>query len=311
MDGFGALVGASPAMRALFATLQRVAPTDSTVLLEGESGTGKELCARAVHESSPRVKGPFVVLDCAALPPTLAEAELFGHAKGAFTDASGERTGAFERASGGTLFLDELGELPLSLQPKLLRAIQQREVQRIGDAEPRPVDVRIVCATNRDLYAEVKAGRFREDLYYRIAVVCVRLPPLRDRRQDVPVLAAAFAKELGGALPSGALSAYEGYAWPGNVRELRNAVERIVAIGAEAELPPSLPRAAPAAGTPGAFRELPYKEAREKAIDAFERDYVAALLARHDGNVRRAAEAAGIDRVYLHKLVRRHGLKDA
>jgi two-component system response regulator HydG len=233
----GGLLGDAPAFRAVVEALRQVAPTSATVLLTGESGTGKELAARLVHDLSPRATGPFVPINCAAIPEGLLESELFGHERGAFTGAVARKEGRFERARGGTLFLDEVGELPLSLQVKLLRFLQDGVLERVGGTESVRVDVRVVAATNRDIGAEVRAGRFREDLFYRLDVVSLRLPPLRERREDVALLATAFlrreaeknGKRLSGFTP-GALSALEAYAWPGNVRELLHAVERAVIL---------------------------------------------------------------------------------
>ncbi len=237
-DRFGALLGRSVPMRRLFAVLERVAPGDDTVLIEGETGTGKELVAEAIHEESPRASGPFVVFDCSAISASLIESELFGHVRGAFTGAVAERAGAFEAADGGTLFLDEIGELPIDLQPKLLRALERREVRRIGQNTPRNVDVRIVAATNRTLAREVERGAFREDLFYRLDVVRVELPPLRERAEDIPLLVEHFAKQLARpgahALERAQVRAFQEQAWPGNVRELRNAVARALSLGVAA-----------------------------------------------------------------------------
>jgi len=259
----GELLGDAPAFRAVLETLRQVAPTSATVLLTGESGTGKELAARLVHELSPRREGPFVPIHCAAIPESLLESELFGHEKGAFTGASARKEGRFERAHGGTLFLDEVGDMTPAIQVKLLRFLQDGALERVGGTEPLHVDVRVVAATNRELAGEVKAGRFREDLFYRLDVVSVRLPPLRDRPDDVPLLAMAFlrrvaeqnGKRIGGLSPA-ALAALERYAWPGNVRELMHAIERAVILtrGEEvdvADLPEAIRAAAGApAGAP-------------------------------------------------------------
>ncbi|HEU4385881.1 MAG TPA: sigma-54 dependent transcriptional regulator [Anaeromyxobacteraceae bacterium] len=236
-EAAGGLVGAAAAFRGALETLQRAAPTQATVLVTGESGTGKELAARLVHDLSPRARGPFVPLSCAAIPETILESELFGYERGAFTGATGRKEGRFERAHGGTLFLDEVGEMSPAVQVKLLRVLQDGVVERLGGTQPVQVDVRLVAATNKDLSAEVKAGRFREDLFYRLNVVQVRLPPLRERREDVPLLAAAFLhrfaeqnrKKLRG-FTTAALAALESYDWPGNVRELMHAVERGVVL---------------------------------------------------------------------------------
>ena len=250
-EGDGGLLGAAPAFRAALDTLRQVAPSSATVLLLGESGTGKELAARLLHDLSPRAAGPFVPVNCAAIPETILESELFGYERGAFTGAAQRREGRFERAHGGTLFLDEVADISLAVQVKLLRVLQDGVVERLGGKQPLQVDVRIVAATNRDLGAEVRAGRFRDDLFYRLDVVAVRLPPLRSRREDVPLLAAVFLrrfaeqnkKELGG-FTSAALEALESYDWPGNVRELQHAVERAVVLCAGKEVDfPDLPEA--------------------------------------------------------------------
>ncbi|HSO00645.1 MAG TPA: sigma 54-interacting transcriptional regulator, partial [Candidatus Nanopelagicales bacterium] len=236
-DRFGQLLGSSVAMRRVFSLLERFAPTDTTLLIEGETGTGKELVARGVHTTSHRARAPFIVFDCSAVSATLIESELFGHERGAFTDARQERKGRFEAAHGGTLFLDEIGELPLELQPKLLRALENREIYRVGSNEARRVDVRIVAATNRCLTREVDRGRFREDLYYRLSVAPIRLPPLRARAEDIPMLVRSFEQAWRDAgknpapLSDAALSLLKAQSWPGNVRELRNKVDMMLALG--------------------------------------------------------------------------------
>ncbi|MGC4121327.1 MAG: sigma 54-interacting transcriptional regulator [Myxococcales bacterium] len=235
-ESFGSLLGKSPSMRRCFALLERAAQTDSSVLLEGESGTGKEVAAESVHQASPRAGGPFVVVDCGAIAPNLVESELFGHEKGAFTGAVGTRVGAFEQADGGTLFLDEIGELPLEMQPKLLRFLEKREVRRVGGSSARSVNVRVVAATLRRLEERVSEGAFRQDLFFRLAVLRVELPPLRRRREDVPLLALALARKLrkdvdpAAWLPEKTLQVLQSYDWPGNVRELRNVIERLAAV---------------------------------------------------------------------------------
>ena len=308
---FGTLVGASGAMRATFALLERAAASDATVLIEGETGTGKEVTAQSIHDCSPRAQGPFVVVDCAAIPASLLESELFGYERGAFTGAVARRIGAFEEASGGTLVLDEIGELPAELQPKLLRAIEEREVRRLGGSGYSPIDVRIVVATNRDLRAEVNAGRFRSDLFFRLAVVWVRLPALRTRPEDLPLLVERMLESLG-ATPDACASLCTqemmarlgSYAWPGNVRELRNYLERCLVVR---EPLPLADERGPSPPAVDASRS--YEEERRRAIAQFERVYIQALLQRHGGKVAPAARAAGIDRVYLHRLLRRHGVK--
>jgi two-component system, NtrC family, response regulator GlrR len=312
-DRFGRLRGGSVPMRAVYAQLEAAAAAGtSTVLLQGESGTGKDLAAESVHLESARRDGPFVVVDCGAIPPNLLEAELFGYEAGAFTGATAARAGAFESAAGGTLFLDEIGELALDLQPKLLRAIERREVQRIGSTERRAVDVRIVAATNRDLHAEVNARRFRSDLYYRLAVLVIRMPPLRDRTSDIPVLVEAILDGLGDrespiarALAGGELlPELLRHGWPGNVRELRNYVEACVVRQERA-----LASAAVGSDEPTIDVSQPLRSVRERWLRHVERRYLEQLLAAHANNVSAAARAAGVDRVHLHRLLKQHGLR--
>jgi two-component system response regulator GlrR len=312
-ERFGPLLGRSPAMRELFARLARVAPTDSSVLIHGETGTGKELVARAIHEASPRAGGPFVIVDCAALPENLLEAELFGHARGAFTGAASARAGAFEEAEGGTVFLDEIGELPLAVQPKLLRVLESRQVRRLGETAHRAVDVRFVSATHRDLRTMVNAGAFREDLYFRLAVLVVALPPLRQRPEDIPLLVEHMLRGDASSIGPGPMRELVGRPWLGNVRELRNFVERARALGpheALAMTPAAAKPEAPGAEPSSVPLDLdrPYKELREESLDAFERRYVTELLARHGRNVAAAAQAAGLDRTYIYRLIRKHDL---
>jgi two-component system response regulator AtoC len=322
VSAFHNLVGRSPPMREVFGLLEKAAALDITVLLLGETGTGKELAARAIHYHSARRERRFVPVNCGALPADLVESELFGHARGAFTGAAVMKVGLFEEARGGTLFLDEVGELPLPAQVKLNRALQEREIRRVGETQPIKVDVRVIAATHRDLREEVKAGRFREDLFYRLHVFPVTLPPLRDRPEDVPLLAAHFLdkharalrRTLAGFEPE-ALRRLAGHPWPGNVRELENAVERAVAVVTGervrvADLPPDLaggPQAA--APDPAALARLPYREAVAEARDRTSRDYLVALLAEFGGNVTRAAERAGMERESLHRLLRRYGIR--
>jgi transcriptional regulator with GAF, ATPase, and Fis domain len=309
---FGGLIGASDAMRELFAQMARVARSDAPVLILGETGTGKELAARAIHDASARASGPFVIVDCAALASSLIEGELFGHARGAFTGAVAARAGSFEAADGGTIFLDEIGELSLAMQPKLLRVLESQTVKRLGESNHRRIDVRLVAATHRDLRRMVNAGAFREDLYFRVAVLPLVLPPLRARKDDVPLL---FRHFLAGRQPLKPVSEPElrEMPWLGNVRELRNFVERACAVGAREaletvgatrarEAPPP-----PSEGPAVAF-EQPFKEFRERWIDAGEREYLRRLLDRHARNVAAAAEEAGLDRTYIYRLIRKHGL---
>ncbi len=298
---FGEVFGQAPPMKELFLALRRAAPTLSTVLLRGETGTGKELLARAIHQHSPRRHRPFVVVDCGALSPTLAESELFGHVRGAFTGAHVTRDGAFMQADGGTLFLDEIGELPLDLQPKLLRALESRTVRRVGDTVDAQLDVRVLAATHRDLLAEVRAGRFREDLYFRLAVVVAQVPPLRERLEDLPLLVTAILTRAGRPqfeLPVGLLARLGQHHWPGNVRELRNVIERAVSAGTESldeKLVVSVPQ--------------PYKQAKEQLIEDFTREYFTRLHHQCGGNVAEMAKLAGIARTYAHELVAKFGLK--
>jgi DNA-binding NtrC family response regulator len=309
MQSFGSLMGASPAMRHLYAFLEKVAASEINVLIEGESGTGKELVAAEIVQHGARAEGPFVVVDCGAISPTLVESELFGHVRGAFTGAERDRFGAFETANGGTLFLDEIGELPLELQPKLLRALEAREIRRVGEARSRRVNVRIIAATNRDLEREINKGRFREDLYFRLAVMSVRVPPLRERLDDLPLLVRGFLDNLG--LPDQielftprVLADLASHDWPGNVRELRNYVERTVVLK---ESRHTVRRQVHAPS----FGDLPvtFKAAKDAVVDAFEREYIGALLDEAGGNISRAARNGGMDRMYLHRLLQKHGVR--
>lgn len=305
-DHFGALLGGSVAMRRVYAVLERLAQTDTTALIHGETGTGKELAARAVHEASRRSRGPFVTVDCGAIAENLIESELFGHVRGAFSGAMNDRKGLFEEAHGGTLFLDEIGELPLSLQPKLLRALEAREVRRVGANSGRSVDVRVLAATHRSLARSVNEGSFREDLYYRLAVIEVELPPLRARREDLSILSQRFYERFTGndePIPDSLLGAIHSRAWTGNVRELRNFVERCVTLGgAGGDAPASSVRPPPSLD-PLVPIHLPLKEAREAWMNQFERRYVEALLRQTGGNVTRAAEMAGVHRRSLQRLI--------
>jgi DNA-binding NtrC family response regulator len=318
----------SPAMRRLLAQLVKAAASEVSVLLVGESGTGKELLARALHERGPRHAGPFETVDCASLSPTLVGSELFGHEKGAFTGADRRHVGAFERAHGGTLFLDEIGELPESLQPMLLGALERKRFRRLGGREEVSVDVRIVSATHRDLRAEVNAQRFRLDLYYRLAVVRLAVPSLRERLEDLPALIEHFAKDshaspadLARLLDAGFVAGLARHDWPGNVRELRNVVDATLAMGeppmliasdgAATTLPP--PGSMPAPAGPsiplGSALEQSYKDARLLVLTEFERAYLPKLLERAGGNVSQAARDADMDRSHLWELLRRHGLR--
>jgi DNA-binding NtrC family response regulator len=341
-EKLGRMVGRHLKMRELYSVLERIAPTATTVVIEGETGTGKEVVAQTIHDLSSRASGPIMVFDCGAVPDNLIESELFGHEKGSFTGAIMTRQGLFEMAHGGTLFLDELGELPLDLQPKLLRALEQREIRRVGSNKPIKVDVRIIAATNRNLEDEVRAGRFRQDLFYRLSVVRVFLPPLRERVEDIPLLLKHFLAEAPynkradgqpkvGGISRAAMDLLQAYRWPGNVRELVNTVERAVSF-AEGELiePHDLPETvrgeeqAPRAPAPhsaphatGNSQPMPlmpevdstFKDAKEKWVSSFERDYIVTLLRKNKGNISHAAREADIDRKYFRKLMRKYGIE--
>jgi DNA-binding NtrC family response regulator len=315
-ERFGNMVGRSVPMRRMFGLLERIAPTDMSVLVEGETGTGKELVAEGLHRQSRRADGPFVVFDCSAVSQNLIESELFGHKKGAFTDARQDRTGRFEEASGGTLFLDEIGELPLELQPKLLRALERREVRRIGDDKVRHVDVRIIAATNRSLSIEVERGRFREDLYHRLAEVVVQVPALRFRPEDIPMLARQIEAKVREthpeipALPDDVLQEWRGMSFPGNVRELRNRVRLALHLG-------------PAQQTSSEVQELPKPsnelEVRldeplfngfERLKERYEKAYLQKALEKTGNNVTHAADLAGVGRRYIQRAMERHGLRE-
>jgi transcriptional regulator with GAF, ATPase, and Fis domain len=367
-DRFGPLLGKSAVMRELFATLARVAPLDTCILIQGETGTGKEVVARAIHEASARSLGPFTVVDCAALSETLIEAELFGHVKGAFTGAHQSRAGAIETAHGGTVFLDEIGELPLAMQPRLLRVLESSTIRRIGESQHRKVNVRFLSATHRDLLSMVNRGEFREDLYFRLAIVPVRVPPLRERPEDIGHLLEHFSSSSTGWITPGLVRSLEARPWRGNVRELRNFAARAGALGATealtlcddgfdsrepvtailtkpssldpmrfrqgvpnggvsiASMPPvpvsgvpaapSLPSIAPvpAPDSPASMGDdapsltQPFHAFREQWIGYGERAFIRALLERHHRNVAEAAKEAGLDRTYMYRLIRKHGL---
>jgi DNA-binding NtrC family response regulator len=359
-DRCGGLIGSNARMREIYAILEKIAPTATTVVIDGETGTGKEVVAQTIHSLSPRQKGELVVFDCGAVPPNLIESELFGHEKGSFTGAMMTRQGLFELADGGTLFLDELGELPIDLQPKLLRVLEQREVRRVGGQKPIKVDVRIIAATNRNLEDEVRAGRFRQDLFYRLSVVRLNLPSLRERTDDIPLLITHFLssghynKTATGQRVRGfsrdALTTLQNYPWPGNVRELVNVVERAISFCdgdtvQASELPDyirsSKPNARPESVRPksqaghhsgqlGAVASMvnpgepppkppeellaegvTFKDAKERWIASFERDYVNSLLRRHGGNISHSARDADIDRKYFRKLMRKYDIEAA
>ncbi len=334
-EAFGEIVGRSPRMREIFAVLSKIAPTEATVVIEGETGTGKEVVARAMHERSPRRKGPFVVVDCGAVPESLIESELFGHERGSFTGALASRKGLFQLADGGTLFLDEIGELSLELQPKLLRALERREVRAVGANRTETVDVRVLAATHRDLETMVREGRFREDLFYRLSVVRLRMPSLRERKDDIPLLVKHFLRsgrynrDAEGrprvqGLSRDALDALIRHDWPGNVRELINVIERACSFAdGDTVQTVDLPAQITIAGA-GARRENPeaptlpdkvggearkaFKDAKERWVSSFERDYVLSVLRRNQGNISHAARDADIDRKYFRKLMKKYDI---
>ncbi|MGN6106977.1 MAG: sigma 54-interacting transcriptional regulator [Kofleriaceae bacterium] len=363
-DRCAGLIGGNARMREIYAIIEKIAPTATTVVIDGETGTGKEVVAQAIHSLSPRSRNDLVVFDCGAVPPNLIESELFGHEKGSFTGAMMTRQGLFEQADGGTLFLDELGELPIDLQPKLLRALEQREVRRVGSTKASKVDVRIIAATNRNLEEEVRAGRFRQDLFYRLSVVRLHLPSLRERADDIPLLVQHFL-ETGQynrrgpsdaprvrAVARDAMHALQTYPWPGNVRELVNVIERAVSFCDSellefADLPDYVrsakaPPSVRGAGTAGQARRassgstggspvvsmdpnapaptppeellaegVTFKDAKERWVAAFERDYILQLLRRNNGNISHAARAADIDRKYFRKLMKKYDIEAA
>lgn len=322
-DHFGELWGRSVAMRQLYAVLQRVAPREATVLLDGETGTGKELAARALHDHSERSGGPFAVFDCSSVAPELIESQLFGHRKGSFTGATSDRPGVFESAAGGTVFLDELDSLPLDLQPKLLRVLEGRRVVRLGEFRERPVDIRVVAAAGRSPEEATTAGDLRPDLYYRLAVVRITLPGLRDRTDDIPLLVRVLLDRLGGkevAVEDGpALSRLEAHSWMGNVRELRNVLERALALAPPDassldELPLQLSgivSARPESSDVAPLHDdLAYKQAKEAVVAAWEGRYLRAAFARNDGNLSKTARDVGLSRPHIRKLLRVHGLID-
>jgi two-component system, NtrC family, response regulator HydG len=319
-SSFGRTLGASPEMRRLYPLCERLADANVPVLIEGDTGTGKEVLAESLHEKSARADKPFVVFDCTAVPPDLMEAALFGHERGSFTGAVSGQKGFFELADGGTVFIDEIGEMAISLQPKLLRALDRSEVRRIGGTEWIKVDVRVIAATRRDLEKEIQAGRFRDDLFYRLAVARVELPPLRERQGDIALLAQVFWRQLGphaGAIPHDLLLRFESYGWPGNVRELRNAIAKRIALG---DLEPDV---FPASGTSPAGAasalgaddviarvlelDLPLSQARDMVVEDFERRYLQKMMTQHEGDATRAAAAAGVARRYFQLLRSRRG----
>jgi transcriptional regulator with GAF, ATPase, and Fis domain len=303
---FGRVIGASLEMRRLYLTCERIARSDVPVVIEGETGTGKEVLAEALHEASARAERPFVVFDCTATAPSLLESELFGHERGAFTGADSTRKGVFEQADGGTLLIDEIGEFDLALQPKLLRALERKEIRRVGGDKWLKVDVRIIAATRRNLDREVEEGRFREDLFFRLTVARLELPPLRCRTGDIGVVTEYLWQQLGGGntpVPYELLRRFESYPWPGNVRELRNAIARRLALGDSEDDEPLRADVPPLDSLDAIVaRDLPFARAKEHVLHEFQTRYVRHALAKHGGNVARAADAAGIGRRYFHML---------
>ncbi len=321
-ESFGKMLGRSIAMRRIFHLAETYAPTDATVMITGETGTGKEILAEELHRHSQRARKPFIVIDCAAMAKDLIESELFGHIKGSFTGANADRQGAFEHANGGTVFLDEIGDLSPELQPKLLRVLENREIRRVGDNRLRKIDVRIICATNRKLNQEVNEGRFREDLYYRLSVVQIEIPPLRRRKEDLPLLVKRFLTDLHGpdaiqqvADFNSAMDVLKRHEWPGNVRELRNLIEvafyaahrpvdltSFLSLGRFRTEIPAEPQVTVTA-------DRPFKDAKNDLIEEFERGYIEDLLVRNKGNVSQSSREAGIERAYLQRLIKKYGLK--
>ena len=324
--GLENVIGRSAAMSQVFELVKKAARSEANILVLGESGTGKELIARAIHANSPRAAHAFIPVDCAALPENLLESELFGHEKGSFTGAVRSKSGLMELADGGTMFLDEIGELPTGLQSKLLRTLQERQIRRVGGTELVNVDVRVVSATNRDIRDAIVKGSFREELYYRINVIEIRLPPLRERAGDIALLVHAFLRRYGQGRIQGcsadAMAVLEAYRWPGNVRELQNVIERACALAdsdtiTRGDLPEHVHEGGiPRRGDAGLPRDagleatsLPLKEAKEQWMGVLEASYLRRLLERHDGNLSAAAKTAGIDRKTFHRLVTKHGIR--
>ncbi len=324
VTSYGDLIGQAPSMRALFAQLERISPSDASVLVHGETGVGKELVAEAIHRGSPRSDGPFIVVDCGSIPSNLISSELFGHEKGAFTGATSRHEGAFERAHGGTLFLDEIGELPIDLQPSLLGALERKRVRRVGGRQDIPVDIRVIAATHRDLPRAINQARFREDLYYRLAVIQLTVPSMRERLEDVPLLVSHFLKQLPGGdsvtLKQRTIDNLCRYDYPGNVRELRNLIERAVILH-----DPGHTQNLVAGGIPGVSQQhsgttsgdvvqtiidtrIPFKRAKRDMMDEFEKRFLRKLLKEHEGNISKAARSTGLDRMTIHKMVQKYGL---
>lgn len=334
-DRFGTVIGRSVLMREVFATLEKVAPSDLTVLIDGDTGTGKERIARSVHEMSRRRARPFVVLDCSSIPRELMESTVFGHEKGSFTGAVSAHKGAFEQAHGGTIFMDEIGELDPTLQPKLLRVLENREIKRVGGDRTIRVDVRVVAATNRDIRQMVADGGFREDLYFRLSVIQLHLPPLRKRKADIPLLLNHFLEQIDPSgrftLANDALDLLMAHPWPGNVRELKNVMERATSLcdgdlieRSDLHLQEALFSGADRRSSTGSVETRPeveagqtvliadlnntYKGAKQELLDQFERQYVGKVYEEHGGNISKAARTAGLTRYHLRELLKKHGV---
>jgi len=325
-ESFGGMAGKSRKMRQIFAILEKIAPTHATVIIEGETGTGKDLVARAIHEHSTRRAHPYMVFDCSGVAPNLIESELFGHEKGAFTGAIRSRAGVFEAAKGGTVFLDEIGELTLDLQPKLLRALESREIRRVGANNPTRIDVRVVSATNRNLKKEIEAGRFREDLYYRMSVVKILLPPLRERAEDIPlIIQKLLAEGKFNMTPTGvkvtkvdddALKLLMRYPWPGNVRELANVMERACSFVEGSVISRNhldfifeeMGDTEERTDRMKIDADLPFKEAKQRIVEVFEKEYLEDLLKRHNHNLSKAAREAKVDRKHIRNLLKKYGI---
>jgi len=319
--GFNKIIGKSASLQKVLKRIKKVSKTEANILIRGDSGTGKELTARSIHKNSERRGRPFVPVDCASLPENLLESELFGHEKGAFTDAHVTRPGIFEYANGGTLFLDEIGELNITLQSKLLRVLQERQVRRVGGRKLLNVDVRIISATNRDLKNAIGEGSFREDLFYRINVISIPLPPLKERKDDIPLLANHYLKHFNKSrknevkgISVEAMELMERYHWPGNVRELQNVMERAVSLmDSEFIAPEDLPEKMRRVDKFDAFKfpaDSNFKKAKKDWMDLFEKRYLSDLLKRHNGNISKAALEAQVNRKTIHRLLKRHGLAE-
>jgi transcriptional regulator with GAF, ATPase, and Fis domain len=321
-ESFGSVLGKSLAMRRVFHLAETYSASDASVMLTGETGTGKEILAEEIHRHSPRKHKPFIVIDCAALAKELIESELFGHTKGSFTGATGDRAGAFEHADGGTVFLDEVGDLSPDLQPKLLRVLEKREIRRVGSNDIRKINVRIICATNRKMDVEVNEGRFREDLFYRLSVVPIELPPLRRRREDIPMLVRKFITQLHGAEAVKELVDFDAtmdvlkrHEWPGNVRELRNLVDlafysakRPVDLSSFLSMGQFMRRESEKEMPFPVSADRPFKDVKNELITEFEKKYLQDLLLRNGGNVSKSAREAGIERAYLQRLIKKYDL---